>query len=314
MKRLICRCITPLIAFVLFLNLPLVARAAEYKTTFLYSLSDFSGPRPFDGARLSMDRVKQEIYAINRDMVSVFNSTGMEIFRFDQDPAIGSFIDLAFTNDQKMVVLASRGGSVRLVECNFRGELRREIKLQGLPPELANFSPNRIIYSNAKFYLASYNSMQVVITDENGTFIQSFDLVKTLELTEQQRMDTGMGGFAVDDEGTLYFTIPTLAAVYVLKPDGTYRVFGKRGSTAGRFGVNSGIAVDRNGNILVTDKLRSTVIVFDRNFALVTEFGKRGLKPGDLVVPDEIIVDGNNRAYVSNLRKRGVVVYQLSGS
>jgi len=56
------------------------------------------------------------------------------------------------------------------------------------------------------------------------------------------------------------------------------------------------------------------VIVFDRKFAFVAEFARRGLNQGDLIAPDDIVVDPANRAYISNLRKRGVVVYQLSSN
>ena len=290
---------------------PVTAMAADYKASFLYSLSDFSGFKPLNGARLNLDPIKQEIYAIGPETVYIFNSSGMEVFRFDQDPSIGTYSDITFTSDHKMVVLANKDQRPRLVICNFRGEPTGEIKLNGFPPEFENFGPNRIISQNGKFYLVSYNGMQVVITDEQGKFIRGYDLVKEFELKEGQRAETGLGGFAVDKDGVMYFSVPALANVIILKPDGATVAFGKRGSTAGRFGVNTGIAVDRNGHVLVVDKLRSTVIVFDKNNAVVTEFGKRGFDPGDFIIPDAIIVDSNNRAYISNLRKRGVTVYQL---
>jgi len=301
-----------LLAILLACSLSGALHAAELKAAFLYPLSNFYGMRPFDGARLCLDQNRQEIYTLARDTVTVFNNSGMEIFRFDQDPAIGTFLDIAFTSDNRMIVLATKDQKVRLVICNFRGEPKSELVLTGLPPEFASFAPNRILARGGKLYLASYNGMRVAVTDEQGAFISGRDLVKDLELTEQQRTDTGISGFDVDREGTMYFSMPSLASIYVLSADGKSKGFGKRGSTAGRFGVNSGVAVDNDGNILVTDKLRTTVIVFDKKFTFVTEFGRRGLGPGDLVVPDDILVDGSNRVYISNLRKRGVVVYQLS--
>jgi len=89
------------------------------------------------------------------------------------------------------------------------------------------------------------------------------------------------------------------------------RSFGKRGSSPGRFGVPAAITYDNKGNLLVTDKLRSVVIIFDKKFKFLKEFGFRGLAPGNLVVPHDIAVDNRDRAYVSQLRGRGVSVYQL---
>ena len=286
--------------------------AAEYKASFLYKLSDFSGFKPLNSARLSLDPVKQEIYAIGVGTVHIFNNSGMEVYRFEQDQTIGTYSDIVFTSDRKMVVLAANGPRVRLAVCNFRGEPTGEIKLTGFPPDFENFAPNRVIARNGKLFLASYNGMRVAVTDEKGAFLRGYDLVKTFELTEQQRVDTGLGGFAVDRDEVMYFSIPALANVFILRPDDTTAAFGKRGSTAGRFGVNTGVAVDNDGNILVTDKLRSTVMVFDKKFTFVTEFGRRGFGPGDFIVPDAILVDDSGKVYVSNMRKRGVVVYQLS--
>lgn len=288
--------------------------AADYKASFLYKLSDFSGFKPLNSARLSLDPVKQEIYVIGIGTVYIFNNSGMEIYRFEQDPTIGTYLDIFYTSDRKMVVLAANGPQFRLVICNFRGEPMGEIRLTGFPPEFENFFPNRVVARNGKLFLASYNSMRVAVTDENGVFLRGYDLIKTFELKETQRVDTGLGGFTVDKDETMYCSVPALANVFVLRADGTTAVFGKRGSTNGRFGVNAGVAVDRDGNILVADKLRATVMVFDKNFTLLTEFGRRGFGPGDLIVPDSLLVDENNKAYVSNMRKRGVVVYQLSGS
>lgn len=49
--------------------------------------------------------------------------------------------------------------------------------------------------------------------------------------------------------------------------------FGRSGSAAGRFGVIAGIAVDRQGRVIVADKLKSVVMVFDKDFTFLSEFG-----------------------------------------
>jgi hypothetical protein len=157
--------------------------------------------------------------------------------------------------------------------------------------------------------------MQVVITDEQGTFMKGVDLAKELGMSDKERDESGLGGFAIDRDGGFLFTIPATAKVFLLPHEGKARVFGKRGSALGRFGVVTGIALDRDGNILVADKLRCVVMVFDpTNFALLKEFGFRGFKGGNMIGPDDILVVGQNKVYVSSLRKRGISVYQLSSN
>ncbi|WP_224985035.1 NHL repeat-containing protein [Geomonas agri] len=292
---------------------PAAVKAEEYKATFLHKLSDFSGAKPFNSSRLKADPAKGEVYVINGDSVSVFNPSGMEIFRIDSDASIGSIVDIAVTSEQKLMLLTSKNNRFQLMLCNYRGEQLGEIPLKGLPPELTGFTPNRIYDRDKHLYLVSMSGMRLVVTDEQGTFIRAVDLALAAGYSDQERNDTGLGGFTLDRDGGFAFTVPATAKLHTVSSEGTNgRTYGRRGSRPGLFGVPTGVAVDRNGNYLVVDKLRCVVMVFDRNFALITEFAKHGFGPGDLIAPDDLIVDSGNRAYISNLRKRGVVVYQLS--
>jgi len=309
------RFIRATLAVMLLLVLCLPAYAlAEYQTNYVYSLSDFSGTKPFSGARLALDAAKKEIYAMTGETVSVFNSNGMEVYRFDYDPTIGVVSDILATSDQKLILLARKGPRTRLVLCNFRVEPLREIELTGLPEELKGFGPDRIFARNGRLYLASSSNMKVVVTDEQGAFISSRDLGKDAGMTEKEIRESGLGGITLGHDGSFIFSVPAAAKLFVVSPDGSTKVFGKRGSATGRFGVITGVAEDRDGNILVVDKLRTVVMVFDRNFVLLKEFGRRGMRPGELIAPDDILVDSDNKVYISNLRKRGVVVFQLTSN
>jgi hypothetical protein len=89
--------------------------------------------------------------------------------------------------------------------------------------------------------------------------------------------------------------------------------FGRPGSSPGRFGVIAGVATDDSGNILVTDKLKCVVMVFDKGFTFLDEFGYRGTRPENLIVPDDIAVDRKGRVYITQGRRRGVSVFALGG-
>ncbi len=289
--------------------------AGDYTASFLYTLSDFSGTKPFSSARISQDLPKNEIYAMIGEAVSIFNSSGMEIYRFDYDSNIGIVSDVAVLGNGQLAILASKGPLTQLVRCNFRAEPIGNIDIKGFPTDYAGFSPNRVYSSDGKLYLVSFSAMRVMITDESGLFIKGIDLAKELGMSEKEREESGLGGFAIDREGGFVFSVPATAKVYLFSSEGKTRVFGRRGSAPGRFGVATGVAVDKNGNILVADKLRCVVMVFERTkFAMLKEFGNRGFKPGNLIGPDDILVDSQNKAYVSSLRSRGISVYQLSNN
>ena len=67
------------------------------EVSFLYRLSDFSGPIPFQWATVHTDAERNEIYVVDpheRD-VRIFNDSGMEVFRFGDDGVLGSVIDIA---------------------------------------------------------------------------------------------------------------------------------------------------------------------------------------------------------------------------
>jgi DNA-binding beta-propeller fold protein YncE len=106
-------------------------------------------------------------------------------------------------------------------------------------------------------------------------------------------------------------TVPVLFRAFVLTPAGKVTAFGKAGSAPGRFNVIAGIARDRHGNVLIVDRLKGSVLVFDSKLEFVTQFSSRGYKPGALVFPDEIAVDDMDRVFVTQVGKRGVSVFKL---
>jgi len=290
------------------------AAAAELKAAYLYNLSDFTGVKSFSAAKIAFDDAKNEVYAMSGEALTIFNSSGMEVFRLDFDPTMGVVHDVAVHPEGDLFLLVLKDRQMRIVRCNFRGEPIAPVALSGLPQECASFVPDRIFLRDGRLYLASLGEMQVVITDTQGGYRESIDLAAKVGLTEKERIDSGIGGFNIDRDANILFTLPAAAKVYRLSKEGELKSFGRRGSGPGKFGVVSGVAVDKDGKLLVADTLRCVVMVFDKDFKLLREFGFRGFGQGNLIGPNEIVVDSNNRAYVSQIRKRGVSVFQISDS
>ena len=301
-----------LIAFIIsiLVSLPHIA-ISEIKESFLYRLSNFNGSVPYNWARIFVDKEKNEIYVVYENLVRIFNENGMEIYSFSDTVKLGNIYDVTVDNNGNIIILSYKGNNYLITLSNFMGQPTSEIELKNLPLEYSGFLPNRIVYRNGNLYLASLNSMKVVITDTQGFFRDGYDLAKIIGLEEDDRANTGIGGFNLDNEGNILFTIPVIARAYKLSPDRKVASFGKRGSAPGRFGIPGDIVADNFGNSIVCDTLRSVIIVFDKDFKFLTEFGYRGFGPGNLIAPMNLAIDDNSRIYVSQLRNRGISVFRI---
>lgn len=291
------------------------AGEGNVSASYLYTLSNFTGVYAVSWGGLSVDEAANEIYvAAGGQGIKIFNDTGMEIYSFNDEQELGNVGKVAVDDEGNIIALAGREKGFELIRCNYRGEPVSKIELKNVPAEFAISSPTDIIFRNGSIYLVDEVSMKVVVTDREGIFKNGYDLASLLGFTEQQRADTGLGGFNVGREGDLLFTISAMAKAYVVSPDRTVRSFGKNGSTPGSFGIPGGIVTDISGKyILVSDILRCRIVVFDKdNLHFSMEFGYRGLSPDAFIGPLGLAVDGRNRLYVTQLRNRGVSVYQIA--
>jgi DNA-binding beta-propeller fold protein YncE len=310
MRRQNQKIILTIIAFLVFLSIP--AKSQAVKGTFLFSLSDFTGPIPYNWARVSVDRERNEIYVLYQNSVRIFNEAGMEVYRFGDDLDLGHIVDASFDPRGDIFLLTYKNSASAILRCNYRGEPQSKIELRNLPPPFSGFSPTRMIYQDGHFYLENHGNMTVVVTDQEGHFRSGYDLIPLLELEEKDRGNVEIAGFGVDKEGNILITVPVLFKACILSPDGKLSWFGRPGSVSGKFNIVAGIARDSRGNYLIVDKLKCAVMVFDKNFNFVTQFGSRGLKPGNLIAPDEIAIDDSDRIYVTQTRRRGVSVFKLT--
>jgi hypothetical protein len=282
------------------------------KPAYLYKLANFGGALPFSAARIFTDDSAGETYTISAEGITIFNRQGMEVQRFHYDPAVGVVYDAAVNEQGEVFLLVYRDGAWSIVRCNYRLEPRGELVVSELPADFAGFKPERMLLQDGQLYLVSMSLMRVVLATADGAFVRGWDLAALIGSDETGRVDTGLGGFAVDAAGSMYFTVPVTAQVYRLATDGTLAFFGKRGSAPGRFGVISDVAVDAAGNCLVADKLRCVVMIFDKDFRFVTEFGGRGRYAGRMVAPNQMALGLDGRLFVSLLGRQGVNVYQLN--
>jgi DNA-binding beta-propeller fold protein YncE len=287
---------------------------AEVQTSFLYRLSNFSGPVSSNWASISVDETRGEIYVTDGQsgIIRIYNDRGMEVYRFGDDWNSGSLLlAAAARNDGDILVLTRKFSASPILVCNFRGERVADLTLQGFPPDFADFSPTGMAYRSGRLYLLDNNLLKLAVTDSNGHFLTGYDLGAMLQIAADKRAATQVGGFSVDHAGNIYFTVPVLFTAYKLTPDGKLAGFGRPGSAPGRFNNVGGIVADDRGYIYVADRLKSAVLIFDKDFKFVNEFGYRGRRPDNLIGPNELDLDDAGRLYVSQLASLGVSVFKI---
>ncbi|MFA5700933.1 MAG: hypothetical protein WC913_06615 [Desulfuromonas sp.] len=327
-----------LLALTLFISFaavvcPAPARA-QVSASYLYHLSDFSGPVASLWARVAVDQTQGEVYTLNRSdsVIQIFNDTAMQVFAYGEDLALASSIDIASAENGELFVLY-RTPTATLRHLNFRGELIDEIKIVSTERGFQDFNPEYVDYCNGSLYLADSEAMQIVVTSPSGEIQRSFDFRKQLEgqikaeskdssLSNVQRkrlwdklaalQGASLTGFSADAKGNMYFTIAPLFSAFRATPQAELVSFGTPGGAPGKFGVVASISADNLGNIFVSDRLRCVVLVFDKEFNFLTEFGYRGDKPSNLVVPDDIAIDERSgRVYVAQAANLGVSVFSI---
>lgn len=296
--------------------LPTPAQAVSVK--YLYRLSNFSGIVPYSDVQIYADRAHDEVYVGEGDSVRVFNASGMEIYEFAHDAMhLGTVADLAVDKKGDILVLsyrpgsATRRGGMQVTRYSYRGEPLGFFELSGLPPEIANFSPDRMILHGDEIAFASIMQCRVVFTDLSGVYRRHVDLVEALSKDDKARADAELGGFFIDGKGAILYTIPTAFRAFRRNPDGTFQSWGKPGSAPGTFGVVGSIVEDDQGDVFVADRARGVVLVFDSNFHYVMEFGGRGRRQARLVRPGALAVGNDGKLYVTQLANRGVSVFAV---
>ena len=284
---------------------------AEIKSSYLYTFSDFTGRIPYSQPALARDKEHGEIYVINSGAISVFNSSGMEIYQFGDDWSLGFIYDITADQDGRIFVLSSNNtrDAFSILRCNYRGELKEPLKFTGVP-EGFSLRPQRLVYWKGYLYLADLMSRKVIVTDLNGAFVDGYDVGVLLAPEEKPGAVNEMVGFNVDRDGNMLFTVPTLFLAFRMSRDHRLESFGGAGNLPGKFNIVGGISSDDKGYIYVTDILKSVVMMFDKDLKFQMQFGQRGNERGSLVAPSQVEVI-EDKLFVNQAQNKGVSVFRI---
>jgi len=84
-------------------------------------------------------------------------------------------------------------------------------------------------------------------------------------------------------------------------------------TTPGDFGAPQCVAVDKDGNVYVTDTLNDRVEIFDADGKFISQFGKAGDGPGYFTRPKGIAVDGDGHIWVADSMQDRLQVFNREG-
>jgi DNA-binding beta-propeller fold protein YncE len=130
------------------------------------------------------------------------------------------------------------------------------------------------------------------------------------------------GGVAVDNENRLlYVTDAEQDLVLVFDADSPYkliRTLGKAGTKhtstlPGEFAKPTGVAVDQDNNVYVSDTWNNRIEVFDADGRFIRAFGKAGDGPGYFARPKGIAIDSDGHVWVADGMQDRVQVYTPEG-
>src|SRR4030042_2669626 len=122
-----------LIIIIIFLLISVSVSEAEVQSSFLYTLSDFTGTIPYSQTKVSVDRERNEVYVLFQNNIRVFNDVGMEVYRFGEDFAIGHIIDIAVEKSGDILLLSYKDSKSTISRCNYRGEPISRIEPKNFP-------------------------------------------------------------------------------------------------------------------------------------------------------------------------------------
>lgn len=169
----------------------------------------------------------------------------------------------------------------------------------------------------------------LAIDDSDRLFVSDSSMKHVLVFDPNHKVEGSIseglydpGGLAIDNENRLlYVTDAEQDQVVVYDADPPYRLLRKLGrpgtkhaSTAlGEFAKPTGVAVDKDGNVYVSDTWNNRVEVFDADGEFIRSFGKGGDGPGYFARPKGIAIDGDGHVWVADAVQDRVQVFTPEG-
>jgi DNA-binding beta-propeller fold protein YncE len=169
----------------------------------------------------------------------------------------------------------------------------------------------------------------LALDDADTLFVSDSALRHVLVFDKQHRVQASISqgmsvpaGMAVDNENRfLYVCDSGLDQVLVYDADPPYKLLRTLGKSSGKHDLTSpgdfsrptNVAVDKDGNVYVSDTFNDRVEIFDADGDFIREFGKAGDGPGYFARPKGIAVDSDGHVWVADAVQDRVQVFTPEG-
>ena len=170
----------------------------------------------------------------------------------------------------------------------------------------------------------------IAIDDNDRIFVTDAKFHQVLVFNAQRRQEASFGGdvlarpcgIAIDTENRFLYVVDTENDVVVVFDADTFRLLRKIGvagkrhrlSDPGTFSLPTHVAVDKDGNVYVTDTLNNRIEIFDADGNFLSMFGRHGDAPGQLARPKGIAVDADGHIWVADAYQDRLEVFDREGN
>jgi hypothetical protein len=243
--------------------------------------------------------------------VIVFDPEGLFLYEMPGGDAFTGPQDVAVDPEGLLVVAASHELRPAVVELDFDGLFRREVRLSGLPEGVAEplVSSLALAPRGDRLYLLDANNLRVWIADRRGEVQASIDLAAGL--SEREARDLIPGHVDVYGE-TVVVALPSFSQVRLYGLDGTPgKVVGMRGTAPCTLAFPTAAALAGADELVIVDQQRMLVLRWSvASNRCLGEYIGLGDAPGYLYYPMDVALDRSGRLFVSQGFQGRVQMYE----
>ncbi len=169
----------------------------------------------------------------------------------------------------------------------------------------------------------------LAMDDNDRLFVGDVKLHRVDVFNSKHQLEGALGGdvlatpagVAIDTENRFVYVADTQNDVVDVFDADNFKLLRKIGTPGkkhtltapGTFSLPEGVAVDKDGNVYVTDTFNDRVEIFDADGGFISAFGKNGDGPADFERPKAIAVDCDGHIWVADATQDRVKVFDQEG-
>ncbi len=172
------------------------------------------------------------------------------------------------------------------------------------------------------FGLAIDDADRLFVSDGQYNHVLVFNKEHKLQGSFGEGIMNDPAGLAIDEENRFLYVANTGSDQILVFDADSFKLLRKIGTpgknhtltTPGDFSKPTNVAVDKDGNLYVTDTLNDRVEEFDADGQFIRTFGKNGDGPGDFTRPKGIAIDCDGHVWVADAGLNRLQVFTPEGT